>query len=327
MSKAAKNIKTHEADYKLTQKFLDYANCADTSYALLEVVTESFKDIDNGEEREIKGDGQKQYAIYTDKNTNTDYISTYARAIEARFEQDTKSKEYKNKIQNVSKEIDSTQYKDSNGCHIFNVENNICQKLYPKELYALYFTLGILAIILFNGCSAKIFNSQYDEFQKLCEEVSGIYEYEEPLIEVSSGYNGNLPSNDDKWERDMIGQIKYILHKQGKITQVFTMYANSMQNEKGFAVKSYAIEIGFIYDKGGFFIPKIDGTPFQNTDSCMNHNNKFTLKKGERWSYFSVLEAGLQLSYRFRYVKENKDNVWFQKGRKTSFNETKVGEK
>ena len=31
----SKNIRTHEADYKLTQKFLDYANCADASYASL----------------------------------------------------------------------------------------------------------------------------------------------------------------------------------------------------------------------------------------------------------------------------------------------------
>ena len=29
MAENTKNIKTHEADYKLTQKFLDYANCAD----------------------------------------------------------------------------------------------------------------------------------------------------------------------------------------------------------------------------------------------------------------------------------------------------------
>ncbi|WP_394977772.1 hypothetical protein [uncultured Helicobacter sp.] len=68
------------------------------------------------------------------QDTNTEQISTYARAIEARFEQDTKGKEYKNKIQNVSKEIDSTQHKDSNGCHIFNAEINKCIKLYPKEL-------------------------------------------------------------------------------------------------------------------------------------------------------------------------------------------------
>ena len=30
-----KNIQTHEADYKLTQKFLEYANCADASSACL----------------------------------------------------------------------------------------------------------------------------------------------------------------------------------------------------------------------------------------------------------------------------------------------------
>ena len=315
-----KDIRTHEAKIDLIKKFLDYANIADASYAMLEAIKGSFKDIVNGREKEVNGDKQDLGSTYTDKNTNIDYVSTYARAIEARFNQDSKNSQGKkidNKIQNVSKEIDSTQYKDSNGCHIFNTENNIPQKL----LYVLYSILGILVIVSFNGCSTKIFNSQYDEFQKLCEDVSGIYEYEEPLIEVSSGYKGNLPSNDDKWKRDMIGEIEYILHKQDKITQVFTMYANSIKNEKGFAVESYAIEIGFIYDKGGFFIPKIDGTPFQNTDSCMNHNNKFTLEKGERWSYFSVLEAGLQLSYRFRYVKENKHNVWFQKGVKTRFTE------
>ncbi|WP_369607864.1 hypothetical protein [Helicobacter trogontum] len=84
--------------------------------------------------KEARDDTQKLGSIYTDKNTNTDYISTYARAIEARFEQDTKGKKYKNKIQNVSKEIDSTQHKDGNGSHIFNAEINKCIKLYPKEL-------------------------------------------------------------------------------------------------------------------------------------------------------------------------------------------------
>ncbi|TLD79876.1 hypothetical protein [Helicobacter trogontum] len=34
----AKNIQTHNADYKLTQKFLDYANCADASYAFLKYI-------------------------------------------------------------------------------------------------------------------------------------------------------------------------------------------------------------------------------------------------------------------------------------------------
>ncbi|TLD91984.1 hypothetical protein LS80_011105 [Helicobacter trogontum] len=32
------NIQTHNADYKLTQKFLDYANCADASYAFLKYI-------------------------------------------------------------------------------------------------------------------------------------------------------------------------------------------------------------------------------------------------------------------------------------------------
>lgn len=30
-----KNIRTHEADINLVKKFLDYAECADASYALL----------------------------------------------------------------------------------------------------------------------------------------------------------------------------------------------------------------------------------------------------------------------------------------------------
>ena len=38
MSKNTKDIRTHEADYKLTQKFLDYANCADASYAFLKYI-------------------------------------------------------------------------------------------------------------------------------------------------------------------------------------------------------------------------------------------------------------------------------------------------
>ena len=38
MSKNTKDIRTHEADYKLTQKFLDYANCADASYISLKYI-------------------------------------------------------------------------------------------------------------------------------------------------------------------------------------------------------------------------------------------------------------------------------------------------
>ncbi|GAB0173921.1 hypothetical protein NHP164001_19430 [Helicobacter trogontum] len=46
MNKNTKDIRTHEADYKLTQKFLNHANCADASYALLKVAKGSFEDID-----------------------------------------------------------------------------------------------------------------------------------------------------------------------------------------------------------------------------------------------------------------------------------------
>lgn len=81
------NIQTHNADYKLTQKFLDYANCADASYALLQFIDDTIEYKDKSKKDE-RGDEQKQYAIYTDKNTNIDYISTYARAIEARFNQE-----------------------------------------------------------------------------------------------------------------------------------------------------------------------------------------------------------------------------------------------
>ena len=81
----SKNIQTHNADYKLTQKFLDYANCADASYALLEYI-EKDKTIPKNEDE--KGDGQKLGSTYFNKDTNTEQISTYARAIEARFNQE-----------------------------------------------------------------------------------------------------------------------------------------------------------------------------------------------------------------------------------------------
>lgn len=129
----SKNIQTHNAKIDLVKKFLDYANCADASYALLHYINDTIQENKKTGEKE-KGDGQKLGSIYFNKDTNIEQISTYARCIEARFEQDTKGKEYKNKIQNVSKEIDSTQHKDSNGCHIFNAEINKCIKLYPKEL-------------------------------------------------------------------------------------------------------------------------------------------------------------------------------------------------
>ena len=156
----AKNIQTHNADYKLTQKFLDYANCADASYALLHwinYVKENEKDEnDLGDKKNIG-----TTSTFRDEATKQDitFLSTYARAIEARFMQDSKNpqgKKIDNKITNVSKEIDSTQYKDSNGCHIFNTENNIPQKL----LYVLYSILGILVIASFNACSFKSIDPQ-----------------------------------------------------------------------------------------------------------------------------------------------------------------------
>lgn len=80
-----KNIQTHNADYKLTQKFLDYANCADASYALLHFVNYVKKD---SKDKYDNGDKQDLGSTYFNKDTNTEQISTYARAIEARFNQE-----------------------------------------------------------------------------------------------------------------------------------------------------------------------------------------------------------------------------------------------
>ncbi|EPI3216989.1 hypothetical protein ACS5U9_002068 [Campylobacter coli] len=79
----SKNIKTQEAKLDLITKFLDYANVADASYAMLQYV---FKGIikyknDNGNELEKKVDTQR----LGDKHNNQNSI--YARAIQARFEQ------------------------------------------------------------------------------------------------------------------------------------------------------------------------------------------------------------------------------------------------
>ncbi|HGG0187023.1 TPA: hypothetical protein ACJE76_001842 [Campylobacter jejuni] len=57
----SKNIKTQEAKLDLITKFLDYANCADASYAMLQYV---FKGVikyknDNGNELEKKVDTQR----------------------------------------------------------------------------------------------------------------------------------------------------------------------------------------------------------------------------------------------------------------------------
>ncbi|EIC2874785.1 methyltransferase, partial [Campylobacter jejuni] len=92
----SKNIKTQEAKLDLITKFLDYANCADASYAMLQYVWEN---IEQDEKNNIYkadkltfGDKLKQDIVMKNskgkdivkpKNTNT----AYACAIQARFEQ------------------------------------------------------------------------------------------------------------------------------------------------------------------------------------------------------------------------------------------------
>ncbi|WP_251825267.1 hypothetical protein [Campylobacter jejuni] len=92
----SKNIKTQETKLDLITKFLDYANCADASYAMLQYVWEN---IEQDEKNNIYkadkltfGDKLKQDIVMKNskgenivkpKNTNT----AYACAIQARFEQ------------------------------------------------------------------------------------------------------------------------------------------------------------------------------------------------------------------------------------------------
>ena len=76
-----KNIKTQEAKLNLITKFLDYANVADASYALLDPVFTGVIIDKKGKELEKDLDTQK----LGDKHNNQN--STYARAIQARFEQ------------------------------------------------------------------------------------------------------------------------------------------------------------------------------------------------------------------------------------------------
>ncbi|WP_233714133.1 hypothetical protein [Helicobacter trogontum] len=81
----AKNIQTHNAKVDLVRKFLDYTNVTDASYALLEYTNEGYE-IDRN--KNDFGDGQKLGSTYFNKDTNTEQNSTYARAIEARFNED-----------------------------------------------------------------------------------------------------------------------------------------------------------------------------------------------------------------------------------------------
>ncbi|EFO6967512.1 hypothetical protein HNG89_001868 [Campylobacter jejuni] len=77
----SKNIKTQEAKLDLITKFLDYDNCADASYALLDPVFTGV--IIDKQEKELEKDLDTQRL--GDKHNNQN--STYARAIQARFEQ------------------------------------------------------------------------------------------------------------------------------------------------------------------------------------------------------------------------------------------------
>ena len=86
----SKNIQTHNADINLIKKFLDYANCADASYARLEYIHKNIgndKKADNltfGDklQQDIKVKDDKGNLLYIKpKGTNT----AYACAIEARF--------------------------------------------------------------------------------------------------------------------------------------------------------------------------------------------------------------------------------------------------
>ncbi|MBR8636170.1 methyltransferase [Campylobacter jejuni] len=77
----SKNIKTQEAKLDLITKFLDYANVADASYALLDPVFTGVIIDNQGKELEKDLDTQR----LGDKHNNQN--STYACAIQARFEQ------------------------------------------------------------------------------------------------------------------------------------------------------------------------------------------------------------------------------------------------
>ena len=74
-----KNIQTHNAKVDLIKKFLNYANIADASYAMLHWIDYVKQ---NDEDEYDNGDTQKLGSTYNNQN------STYARAIEARFNQE-----------------------------------------------------------------------------------------------------------------------------------------------------------------------------------------------------------------------------------------------
>ena len=88
-------IKTHEANINLVEKFLDYANCADAAYALLEYIKKNaeYENEDKADnltfgnklEQDIQIKDNNGELLYTKpKGTNT----AYACAIQARFQKD-----------------------------------------------------------------------------------------------------------------------------------------------------------------------------------------------------------------------------------------------
>ena len=91
----SKNIQTHNAKIDLIKKFLDYANCADASYAMLHYIRKNAENetqenkADNltfGDklQQDIEVTNHKGETIIKPKGTNT----AYACAIEARFNEE-----------------------------------------------------------------------------------------------------------------------------------------------------------------------------------------------------------------------------------------------
>ena len=62
-----RNIHTHNAKLELIEKFLDYANCADASYALLEYTN---KDYMIDESKNENGDKQTQGHKFNNQKLN-----------------------------------------------------------------------------------------------------------------------------------------------------------------------------------------------------------------------------------------------------------------
>ena len=166
----SKNIQTHNAKIDLIKKFLNYANIADASYAMLESVFEKAIKDESGNEIEKELDGLTLKATTINENNQT-FLTTYARAIEARFMQDSKNpqgKKIDNKITNVSKEIDQNQ--DKNGIH--NDTGKLI-KMYPKELtdrtikFTNRFKLLKHQENTSSGFSATLFEDTEDNKQKI----------------------------------------------------------------------------------------------------------------------------------------------------------------